>query len=131
LVFATLDCASSTVATGAVADVAVAGVLIAAGVAVALADVADVGATVAAVVLAPPLGGNVEVVVEPELDVPEDVLDVPEDDVLDASGLCACLAVPAAPRAVFVALEPSELTRSRPGVAWLPLPLPCACPDAP
>jgi hypothetical protein len=123
--FPALDCASSVglvgaLADGAVADVAVAGVLVAAGVAAALTAVAGVGVAVASGVLAPLLVGGVPLVVEP---VP-DVLDVLDDDVLDASGFCACLAAPAAPRAVFAALEPSELVRSRPGVMWLAPPLP-------
>jgi hypothetical protein len=118
-----LDCASSVATPPAVAGVTVAGVATAgvAGVTVSPAGVADVAAGSAAAVLGASLfvGGVAVVVVEFVLDAP--------DDVLDASGLCACLAASAAPRAVCVVLELPELVRSCPCVVWPPLP--CDRPD--
>jgi hypothetical protein len=112
--FGALSCAPSVVATAALAGVALAGVA-AVAVAATLAGVAGAGAAVVDPLLATsPLCAGA-VVVEP-------VLDVPDDDVLGASGLCACLAEPVVPREVFAALEPAELVRSRPCVARLPLP---------
>jgi hypothetical protein len=82
--------------------------------AVALADVAVEGVTetdVAPVELL--VGGAVSLAVEVVVDVP--------DGTLAGSGLCACLAAPAAPRAVCEEPASSELARSCPCAARLPL----------
>lgn len=108
-------CVAATVGTfaaglAAVVDVVAAGELDAVALGdVAVDDVAEDG-------VAP-----VELLVEGAVSLAAEVVDVP-DGTLAASGLCACLAAPAAPRVACEEPESSELARSCPCAARLPLP---------